>query len=693
MKNTVATIVTRFDATLRRIHANLDDIAAQMPPAALDQRNRDTYYAGQVQHLEHSAKHFPELHSYRIFDANGDDLYNSGPRPPRHNVADRSYFQCTKAQRTPVLCYSEVIIGKMTRLPVLVIAKPLFAADGNFRGAIVGTLDITYFSNLFSKIELGSSGAIALRRTEDGALVSRWPEAPGALNIPLKPDHPMQQMVASGKPAGTLTMTAQTDNIERLYLYQRLENYPFVVFIGRATQDYLAPWRQTAITAASFVGIALLALGLLLYRQWQARCRELQQNIHLAHARDTAEAASRAKSSFLANMSHELRTPMNAIIGMTGLALRHTHDDRLREQLYKIDHASHHLLGIINNILDISKIEAERLEIIQEAFRIAGVLENLHSLLEHRAQEQDVQLHIDIPAPLAETVLIGDSLHLGQVLINLAGNAIKFTPRGGRVTLRALLQEETAADVLLRWEVIDTGIGISPADQQRLFTPFQQADDSTTRQFGGTGLGLAISKRLVELMGGQIGITSAPGLGSTFWFTLRLPRAAASASDVAGVATLAVPPAPTFTARNVQEPMDTAESRLKSGFAGTRILLAEDEPINQEVSRGLLEDAGLAVDLAEDGAQALDLAQRTRYAIILMDIQMPQLNGLDATRAIRVESQNMTTPILAMTANAFDEDRQDCFDAGMDGHIAKPINPELLYQTLLDWLIASAAPK
>jgi len=424
------------------------------------------------------------------------------------------------------------------------------------------------------------------------------------------------------------------------------------------TYDYKGKVAQAQRPWLIGVSVLLFVVLLLLFFVKIFGQRRLEQLVEKRTAE--AEAANRAKSFFLANMSHEIRTPLNAIIGMTVICKRADDIEKKNYSLGKIEEASNHLLGIINDVLDMSKIEANKLELSYIEFNFNKLLQKAAAVINFRVEEKQQKLFLNVDDNIPR-FLIGDDQRLAQVIANLLSNAVKFTPEEGEIRLNAALLGKTEDTCELKIEVDDNGIGISPEQQEKLFSAFNQADSGTSRKYGGSGLGLVISKRIVEMMGGKMWIESELGKGARFIFTINAQCGEEKDED-----------------GSQSDDMREEYVVRKNEFAGKRLLIAEDMDINREIIVTLLEDSGMIIDCAENGQTALDAikADYDKYDIIFMDVQMPVMDGFDSTRGIRKleTGLNRRIPIIAMTANVFKEDVEACLEAGMDDHLGKPID-------------------
>ncbi|MES2069499.1 MAG: response regulator [Pseudomonadota bacterium] len=750
----------------------------------------------------------PDLEAVRIADAQGQVVLGSGKlSTPAFSIADREYFQVLRDDPKAGLVVTKPLKGKVGGKWGVILARRLNRQDGSFGGIVYVGFLLERLQQISSSLGTGEHGVISIYDRDLGLIVRQEKHAAAKTDIGSRADasYLAQQLSRQPGQGDFFRHGEDQGGQESLHAYRKLARYPFYLQLETRTDDYLADWysqaRWTMVLVFAFFAVTVLFCWMV-SRLWIQR-EGVMRDLRLA--KTLADSASRAKSEFVANMSHEIRTPMNAVLGMTHLLGNTPLSAVQRKYLDMIDASGQSLMIILNDILDFSKIEAGRLELSLARFDLGDVLNMLATIMTVNAGEKDLELAIGTE-PGVPRVVIGDAPRLQQILINLVGNAVKFTHKG-EVSLLAQKVAEQGDAVTLRFCIRDTGIGMSPGQQERLFSAFTQADTSTTRLYGGTGLGLAISRRLLDLMGGTIQVHSELGKGSEFIVTVPFQLAAATATDDAagklaaakpglrllvvddnatsrdylcktiyswgwqvdsvasgaqaleqitenqaagqyydvvladwqmpdmdGLATMqairqALPAARmpvvvmvsafgrdglTRTAAAADadailiKPVtssslyDTVHEVLanKSGLGkksarqvapatnggkleGARLLLVEDNNLNQVVAKAMLEQEGASVHIAEDGQQAVDFLRASAFDVdlVLMDVQMPVMDGFSATRMIRDELK-LSLPILAMTAGVMESERERCAASGMDDFIAKPLDPEKMFATI-----------
>ena len=595
-----------------------------------------------------------------VADASGHGVFIGPDGTGPVYVGDRPHIRAAMNHPTRSLIIGAPLVAKVQHRLSIPFARLVFSRQNRVIGIIATGVPAQTFSAQFDETDIGPNGALSIVDLNKRTLLGRFTVKRKLASGITIDSRFLAKMLTAGR--GRFTQKSAIDGVERTVAFRTLRGFRIAVAASLALKDAqpkTANQRLYNLVGALVVS-AFIIIGLGVWLRQLIIARRLVMLNHEAdEARRDAVAASRAKSDFLAHMSHEIHTPMNGVIGLTHLALDTELDATQRDYLTKINQSAGLLLRVINDILDVSKIEAGKVELDEAPFQIDALLEGVSSMAGVQAAQRRIPFRITLAADVPRA-LIGDALRLGQVLTNIVGNAIKFTEHG-EVDLTVALVSSAPEVTMIRFSVRDTGIGMTETQLSRLFEPFGQADASITRRFGGTGLGLAISKGLVDRMGGRLEVSSRYGAGSTFIIDLPLKRAAVTAN----------------------RPSRTPAGHRQLG--GLRLLVAEDNAINQEIIIKLLERAGATVQCVDNGRLAVERIEADPHAFdgILMDVQMPELDGLAATRRIRQSYDAETMPIIAMTAHALAEERQRCLDAGMNDHVAKPIDPPLLYATIL----------
>ena len=595
-----------------------------------------------------------------ILDSAGKGILINKDETGPMALGDRPYFQQAMAESggdrlvigVPLAAHSNGVM-------VLPFARPVRDIDGKLIGAVAASIEVTLLQQPYDQAALGTDGVAVMIGTEDHIIRARIPQGVGFGGQTTSASRLWSELDKTPG-AGSYWQVSTVDGTQRLYAYRTLDDFPIVITAGVALDDIIAESAQIRSNLRYAAGGVSAMIVLLLFGWLQ----ELASRRALSAETKRADAASRAKSDFLASMSHELRTPLNGLLGFARLLRGAPLADPYRRYVELLNDSGKHLYALINDILDFSKIEAGMMAFENTAIELRSLVDGAIAIAAPAAAEKRLTLDCQLDDRL-DTFVRGDPNRVRQVLLNLITNAVKFTMTGG-VEVRVV----PADGARIRFEIQDTGIGIAPADQAKLFRRFEQLDPGTSRSHGGTGLGLAISASLVRLMAGEIGVTSRLGAGATFWFELPLP---------------AIPPAEL----NLAATVDRGETGRRS--RNLSILVAEDVPMNQMLVQSLLDGLGHQCDIVDNGQAAVEAAAAKHYDVILMDLQMPVMNGLDATRAIRAFTAPASlVPIIALTANAFAEDIAACKEAGMNDFVPKPLDFDRLAHTIDRW--AEAVP-